>query len=124
MSAHEPRCNEHVMPEGEWQSHPCGRPIFEDGKCKIHCASAVEKRRAKSQARWDAKLAASPITLLYDCRAERDRLAAVNAELCAALERLISRESYAINGTPMKELPETTGIFKLARAALAKSQEK
>lgn len=52
-------CNERIF--SGWRHHRCGKPAKHDPdsdgnftRCGIHCAAAVEKRRAKS----DAKMAA------------------------------------------------------------------
>jgi hypothetical protein len=38
--------------------HACNRPIFKDGKCKIHCADSVKARAEKSERHWKEKQAA------------------------------------------------------------------
>ena len=53
-------------------------------------------------------------TALIDCRAERDRLKAVNAELAGALEHLLHR--YLFDNT------EDDAAVKQARAVLAKAK--
>lgn len=49
-------CDEQVRGGDRWpRHHRCCRPVFEDGKCKIHCASAQKARAAKSQAKYEEK---------------------------------------------------------------------
>ena len=46
-------CQESVTPKGShWSwSHPCGRPVVEDGLCKLHLG--VKKRREEKNRRWN-----------------------------------------------------------------------
>ena len=113
------RCNESIMPEGEYNSHLCGRPIFEDGKCKIHCPSAVAQRRAKSDAAWKAKIAASPAMRLRACIADRDRLAAENEALRAALRGMMPEQTGI--GSSMDWVAYNAAVTQ-ARTALAKAK--
>ena len=50
-------CDELVPEEGGRRYHKCCRKIVDGTKCKIHCAAAVAKRRARSEAHHQAKMA-------------------------------------------------------------------
>ena len=60
MSDKGPTCTERVN-HGRTRLHPCGRRARYDNdtRCKVHSAEAVEARRAKWSAKWDAKHAAA-----------------------------------------------------------------
>ena len=117
MTTQTERCDETVSPEGSWHSHKCGRPLHAEGKCKIHCPEAVAARRAKSQALWDAKRAASPYATI-------ERLKALNAELLAALERAEVRCLTFAQNAPVAAAfsAEIQEVADLCHAAIAKSK--
>lgn len=106
------RCNASVRTAGlRWPTfHECGRPVFEDGKCKIHCATAIAARRAKSYAAWKEKFDNRPA-------AQVERLTARCSELTAALSGMLAvadeTELCANTGSPYRERVEA------ARAALS-----
>lgn len=62
--------------------HPsyCERPGIYGGRCKIHSAEADAKRRAKSQAAWDARIAVMQAPKL-ELAALRSRVAELEAAL-------------------------------------------
>lgn len=109
------KCPQQVSDSYGFHLHPCGRPVFEGGKCKIHCDSAVAARRAKSAALWEAKNASSHLALLTKCRAERDRLIERNKVLREALEAIVSD----IGECAGKGTDGYVSIYTRARAALA-----
>jgi len=51
------RCDKNVSDycRGFYSSHKCGRPVFENGKCKIHCESTIKSKQEKSQAAYEDK---------------------------------------------------------------------
>lgn len=53
------RCDEKVYDRSMNfpRPHACGRPVFKDGKCKIHCADSVKARADKSERHWEEKQA-------------------------------------------------------------------
>lgn len=61
------KCDESVHDRtSRWpRYHTCGRPVFEDGKCKIHCPSSKKKREEKSRS-------------LYEENTQRDRMMRAN----------------------------------------------
>jgi len=106
------RCPQSVHDGGRWPSfHKCGRPIHEDGLCKIHCPSAIAARAAKSQAAWDAKQAASPYRAI-------ERLNAQNKALSKALASVLPGASQTYISPDAAESNEVAA----ARALLSNKE--
>jgi len=87
--AHAERCNERIRNKNDRSFRPnyhaCNRPIFEDGKCKIHCESSVKARAEKSRAAFELKWAERTLNSPENIQAHAEALAAALEECIPTL---------------------------------------
>ena len=49
------KCREKIWASGAWHSHECLRPIWKDGKCKIHHPESIAKRKKERDEKYEKK---------------------------------------------------------------------
>lgn len=52
------KCNARINGAGRFRTFPCNRPVKEGDKCGVHCTSAVERRKDKSEKALNERLSA------------------------------------------------------------------